>query len=346
METPPSQKTCRNCEMPMQAEDKYCSNCSQKYTTGRVTLFNIVSDFFSQYFILDSKLFRPVIALFIPGKLTIEYFKGRHKKYSSPLQLFILTGVLLFAYVSFQVSKTEINDADLTSVKEDIDWLDFIAALDSAKFKTDSIYPQSNAKAATDSLLTFVIEDNRSIEDSIDFDFITDGLELPKISKRDLLNKSSNEIVEEYNEGWPFWKVLALKQGLKFFDGARGIIDYFISKLSLTIFFMMPFLALGLRILYFRRDYYYVEHLIFAFHYHAFAFLVILLISVIGYYIPGLILTFLIVSIFIFLYLAMLRVYKQGKFKTFIKFMTLMILYIFLVALFSVLSLLLSFVLF
>ena len=79
-------------------------------------------------------------------------------------------------------------------------------------------------------------------------------------------------MAEQYGKDRPFLVKILLRQASKFKQGGRGIIEYFISKLSITLLVMMPFLALILKLLYFRRDYYYVEHLVFALHFHAFAF--------------------------------------------------------------------------
>ena len=104
---------------------------------------------------------------------------------------------------------------------------------------------------------------------------------------------------------------------------------------------MMPALAFILMLLYARRDYFYVEHLIFSFHYHAFAFLIAspgyLLISVWG---PSIAVSFGIILIYLFV--AMRRVYKQGVIKTFIKYTALNYLYLFVFGFFITLMIIIS----
>ena len=344
-------KTCRNCKSAMPLSAKYCPYCSQKYTTGHISFFELCREFFSEHLNLDSKLFRTAFALLIPGRLTNEYFKGRHKSFASPLRLFIVTGVLLFAFVSFQLNTEDMDDSDMLGIQEDVSWLDFQMQLDSAKSKTDSIFTQGIARTATDSLIHFMYKDKEAVGDSVDINGVIGDIELPKFSKRDLINYSPDELVELYAADWDFTRTLALKQALKVQNsGIQGVVTFFIGKSSITLLLMMPFLALGLKFLYFRRRYYYVEHLIFAFHFHAFMFLTILILTLVTNYLNndsiGPIIGFTILGIYAYLYIAMLRVYKQGWFKTLVKYFVLLFGYFSLAIFFTIISFLVSFILF
>ena len=88
---------------------------------------------------------------------------------------------------------------------------------------------------------------------------------------------------------------------------------------------MMPFLALLLKLLYFRRNRYYVEHLFFSFHFHAFVFLLGTLLILLQNVLSGGLIAILALSIFVYLFMAMKKVYGQGFFKTFLKFILLLV---------------------
>ncbi len=62
------------------------------------------SEFINNAFNIESKLFRTLRAMFVPGKLTEEYFKGRHIRYYHPLRLFLFTGIALFAVLTLKLS--------------------------------------------------------------------------------------------------------------------------------------------------------------------------------------------------------------------------------------------------
>ena len=90
----------------------------------------------------------------------------------------------------------------------------------------------------------------------------------------------------------------------------------------------IPLFALVLKILYIFKKRYYIEHLVFALHTHAFVFLSTLIIIGIGlllnWKMPGnltpVVCTFLGISVLINLLVAIRRVYKQNWFATLFKF--------------------------
>ncbi len=343
------QKNCRNCNASLPSDALFCSNCSQKYTTGKVPFHNFLRDFFQHYFNLDSRFFRTLIALFVPGKLTKEYFLGKHKSYSNPLQLFLVPAFFLFALVSLNISKADFGDNAFIRLKQDLDWIEFHERLDSAKIQTDSLFIDSIALAATDTLSQILKAHYPLVEDSLDignFGNIHSNFEIPVIAKKDLLLKSSDELVEMYGKDRSFMGKMILGQSTKFKKGGRGVIEFFISKLSITLLLMMPIVALILKIFYIRHDYFYVEHLIFTLHFHAFSFILILFLGLLGHYLPGIVIAISILSIFAYLFLAMKRVYHQKTGKTFIKYIGLLCSYVFLSACFSAFAIMISFLLF
>jgi len=85
----------------MTAEMQFCPYCSQKNTNGKIRVRSFLAVFVNQVFNIESKLFKTLRDLFIPGKLTIEYFKGRHQTYFHPLRLFIVLAVIFIAFLTF-----------------------------------------------------------------------------------------------------------------------------------------------------------------------------------------------------------------------------------------------------
>jgi len=90
---------CGNCQSPID-DANYCASCGQKNTDGRIGFGEFFSVLFSTVFNLESKFFKTIREIFIPGKLTNEWFKGRHKPYFHPVRLFIVTALLLIAALS------------------------------------------------------------------------------------------------------------------------------------------------------------------------------------------------------------------------------------------------------
>ena len=101
---------CGNCAHPISEAAKFCSNCGQKNTDGRISISSFFSVFFSTVFNLESKFFQSISHIFIPGKLTLEYFKGKHKRYFHPVRFFIVSALLLLASISHLLPKSFIEN--------------------------------------------------------------------------------------------------------------------------------------------------------------------------------------------------------------------------------------------
>lgn len=94
-----------------------------------------------------------------------------------------------------------------------------------------------------------------------------------------------------------------------------------ISKISIVLFFLLPFFTLFMRLLYIRRKFNYTEHLIFIFNLQT-VFFILLLLAIISDKIfqSDIFLGIAIVYFGIYLFLAMKRFYQQGNFKTLVKY--------------------------
>jgi hypothetical protein len=98
-----------------------------------------------------------------------------------------------------------------------------------------------------------------------------------------------------------------------------------ISRLPVVVILMLPIFALLLKMVYRRRDWYYSEHLIFALHNHALAFVAAALMAVFVGFSGGapwsiLVACVLIVLSLLYFFVAQKVVYGQGLVKTFFKF--------------------------
>ena len=105
----------------------------------------------------------------------------------------------------------------------------------------------------------------------------------PTVSEQKLfgINEKDNvEVVETPNSESPVDKKQSdgQKKDVKLGD----ILDYF----PYAMFLVIPFFALLLQILFYRKQHFYAGHLIFAFHFHTFIFLFFTLISLLDHYLP------------------------------------------------------------
>ena len=113
------------------------------------------------------------------------------------------------------------------------------------------------------------------------------------------------------------------------------------------MFLLLPVFALLLKLVYVRRDWFYSEHLVFALHTHAFAFLVFAVIAALlgfsgGAAWAGIVSQLLLVGIPLYFFVAQKRVYGQGWLKTGVKALLLGWVYGFLLVMGMVLAILLA----
>jgi hypothetical protein len=95
-----------------------------------------------------------------------------------------------------------------------------------------------------------------------------------------------------------------------------------IRRLPTVMFFLLPLFAVLLKLLYVRRGWYYSEHLIFALHAHAVAFIgfsVIALLTLVSVSAAQAVTSYLMLALGVHFLLSMKRVYKQGWGRTLVK---------------------------
>jgi len=337
------QSHCRNCDYPLPEAAKYCPNCAQKNTTGKVNALTFLMDFFAKRFSLNSALFRSIRDLFYPGKLTLEFFKGRHKSYVHPVQLFFVLGVLLFASIAFIVkgklekdNNFNINGVNFEKLKEINQIHEFSDKVDTLALNLKETYNHSASDNALDSLRKALpkLKRTKNFRDSISFPTITGDSyhskkgSINKIAINDLVSYNADELIEKY-EIVDFHHQLQFRQILRIIQDGKGFLSFMLGQSIWAIMLSLPLLALFLKLLYIRHDRYYAEHLIFGFHVFAFIFLLLIPVVLLASFLPSWLYSFLILSIFAYLFSAMLNYYQQGIFKTFVKYIAVLISYCF-----------------
>ncbi len=341
---------CPNCKAPIERIDGFCWNCGQKNKDGRITLREFFKDILENVLNIDAKIFRTIGHLMIPAKLSIRYFQGQRKQYFSPFRIFFVSALLHFALISFlSADQVRFNGRDGDDVAiEKRGYLEaFRHELDTAKTYVLETFDEDTAivKAAMDTLYTQLPALNTGSMD-LSYFYLNEDWQIKKVdvklSYEEMMRYSLEELSERHEvKGWI--SRLQFQQAIKLNKDGKNFILFLIKNLLWMVIVMMAALALILKLLYIRRERFLIEHLVFAFHYHSFAFLVISLAFVLSAWrdsdgIVGL--GFL--GVLIYLFIAMRRFYRQGRFKTFIKFSILNISYLFIFVLFITLTFVIS----
>jgi hypothetical protein len=252
-----------------------------------------VEDFLS----LDSRLLRSVLPLLIrPGALTREYLDGRRNSFIRPLRLYLLTSLIFFA--AFRLN---FDPSDTVKVKRGGETVALSELSDGEREKLKDIARDAIARGDHD-----VADGKISANDSIVVD----------------LTDSSGVQFDLFRVPW--WPRLdqwlqereSHLESMEMAELGPLVLDEIIRQAPKAIFLLLPAIALMLKLLYFRRSRFYMEHFIFALHWHSFLFLLFTLNVFLPWdWMRGII----IFSSPLYLLLALRRYYAQGWVRTVIK---------------------------
>lgn len=91
--------TCKNCELPLEESQDYCSVCGAKVIRRRITLRNIIEDFSEQFLNYDNKFLQTFLDMFRrPEAVVGGYINGLRKRYMNVLGYFAVSITYLGFY--------------------------------------------------------------------------------------------------------------------------------------------------------------------------------------------------------------------------------------------------------
>ncbi len=348
MDFVPSEKHCRNCNQVMPIKAKYCLDCGQKYTTGKVSLWQFIVDLSDAIFDIDSKTIRSIKGLFIPGRLTTEYFKGRHVDFVKPLRLFIFWGIVAFALLAYRSEKF----FNLPSAQKSIDAaysLRYNAHLDtvSAQLRKEMRWNRNNDRLLDSIFARMSVNTLDSFE--LGYFNLTksgDPFEPLKLSTANVYLDDPDKVLDQLGIN-DFSSRFQLKQIIRMTRDPDNFIQFIIGKLTWMVLLTLVMFALVLKIIYIRNKRYYVEHLVFSLHCHTF----LLVMAALGLLIydnvsPAWVLSLTQIAIILYFFLAMKGYYGQSWGKTLAKMIILFFSYIFMASMALVITLFIGALLF
>lgn len=343
---------CLNCDAAVQEDFLYCARCSQRLRSSKITVGSLFKEFVSSMFNFDSRFFQSFLKLLIPGKLTIEYISGKRKRYFNPVRLFIFSMVFHFAVIAYiskdlQVQLGDINHS--SDLAKNVAEYNLLQAYDSLI----NVIPIDTTQEM-DSLRSHLFENViNGMGDSINIQ--ENGIvQLSGTTNNrsyhidDILNMDESKFLDHYKiEG--FKQRLFTRQTLRMYRNPQALFGYFIGNLLWAVVLSILFLTLVMKLLYIRKKRFFVEHLILLMHIHSFIFIMVglaliidrLLNNAIG---PWLWTTSGIAAIYFFW--SMYKYYGQGFFKTFMKYLFVLLSYLFIITIFVGLILMISLLVF
>ena len=292
---------CLNCGA--ESSGRYCPECGQRKGEVRVSLRRLMADVLEDQLSINSTLPRTLAALFLhPGRLTAEYVSGRIASYVAPFRLYLVASLVFFLTLSFG-NRVTFNSGEIDEA---------VANASSADSATAAARADTMAgRAAASDSGSLRMRTSRDMRFGIFIDTAGMGAD-PSAHWTDALL---------VNTGSPRLDSLIAQRVRRL---GRMPVEEFLTelwselllRLPTAMFLLLPVFALMLKVLYLRSRRYYVEHFIFALHYHAFAFLLFtVMVPLDNTFIAPLLMLWLL----LYMPLALKRVYRQGWFVTLFK---------------------------
>lgn len=234
----------------------------------------------------------------------MEYIKGKRSSYIPPFRMFLIISVLYFLFLSVTEEKDDFIKIQETKTEDLKDTI------------VGAIHKKEDVNISFDG-----IGDSKM---ALAMQHIKDSTEQAYISKRGLKAYVDSVFADENF----LYRFISRKFYAMYLTDGKNFGELMFSTVQKLVFIMAPIMAFILLIIYYRKKIFYLQHLIFAFHFHAFVFFMLLLDDSLLHLLGNWTSTIVTISILIYLYIAIKKVYEQSWMKSFLKFTLLFIGYI------------------
>ena len=295
---PPPLTHCENCGTALTG--LFCAQCGQPAVDYHRSFGSLMADAADAFFNFDARFIQSFgLLLFKPWRLTNEFVEGKRARHVHPLRVYLIASVLFFLVINFLA-----KDAHFQAGAKD-DRSEFSIA-------TSAATPVPTPAAENSVKFSLGVSASASPTPALD-------------ALEDLASLEGKKTPSTFG-GWVERQVKE-KIGP---TGDRGdlFLKTLIQNLAPMVLCCIPLFALVLKILYVFKRRYYIEHLIFALHTHAFVFLSTVVIIGLGFLLAmkstaltAITCTFLGTAVLVQLLVAIRRVYRQNWFATLFKFL-------------------------
>jgi hypothetical protein len=311
---------CANCDAPLAGQ--YCAVCGQRAGGRMITLWELLKEVSEVLTTLDSRLWRTLnFLLFRPGRLTDDYLKGRRARYAPPLRLFLGASIVFFFTMAvgerFDLDnsiKVQVGDEPVSIAQDPAPVTDAppattgAAGADSEPAAADDVPAPAGSDQAAEPAGGAGAGENEDPCRDISFDLSVDSAWIGTYLTEDRIKAVCRKVAEDHGASF-----------------GRAMLD----NTPIMMFLFLPLMAVVMKLLYLLTGRYYVEHLLFLVHYHAFFYLLMTLVLVSGWIFDGqglpewpatIVGVATAVYVPYYLYRAMRVVYGQGRALTLVKY--------------------------
>lgn len=343
-----------NCGHPFSGQEKFCPECGQA-NKGNITFKNFIHEIFNGFFSFDAKFWNTIIPLLIkPGKVSKDYMQGKRHRYSNPFRFYLTVSILFFLILGMSKNIDKFKELQNGTVQKESNIISFENDAPKKNVDIDSLKNAVNKELKSvwipiDSAKRKKIVNQvaRNAQDStktisknqIDFE----GLEInkylkfqkkyPKLNIDESLDSLQKE--KTFFNRFIYSRAKVINSLITEGKSQEQFKNKLLSSSSIALFVFLPLFTLFLKLLYFKRKYSYVDHLVFVFHTQTVFFMLLAIYFVVKLFGFSPTLWVFTVLFLLYLFLAMREFYQQDYFKTFIKFILLNFTY-FLISIFGI----------
>jgi hypothetical protein len=318
---------CLNCGTVLKGP--FCYFCGQPDRNFMRFFPVLLRDLMEDLLDLDSRFMRTMKPLlFKPGRLTRDYMEGRRFRYAPPMRLYIFSSIVFFLLAALissdaiSIGKNEQGDIQIAETP--------VAERQKVEEALNNLPADVRGQVDVDKILA--ASEGR---ENFDPGFKIDDIQF----NEEPWNRETNPVDIRWLPGWLNDRINdeienSPKKAEQINENPNLLIDKVFDILPATMFLLLPLVALIFKFWYLFAKRYYIEHLIFSLHNHAFLFvgLTLILLANLGeslltahdYSAAATAMYWLIVIISIWLPVYMLIslrvVYKQNWFMTLGKF--------------------------
>lgn len=272
---------CRNCDSPL--DGQYCAGCGQREGRGDLHFAEAATDILGDVFTWDSRLWRTLIPLLIrPGFLSAEFNAGRRMRYMPPFRLYIVVSFLMFLAMSFAAEEAgfSFDDSESGEVAVTLSGSDTDPDVSKADEPRESAQPEG-FRTKVDEALQRELEVSKAAGDE------DAGLFIEELESTIEPGADGKGLTINLMENGPPW-VEALEDRIetnarRVSESPNDYIDDLMEHLPQVMFVLLPVFALLLKLAFLFSPYHYLQHLVFALHYHTFVYLLYLINSAFEY---------------------------------------------------------------
>lgn len=313
--------TCSNCEQKFTEGFAFCPHCGQK-SNEELTLSVLFYNTIGNYFSVDARFFKSFIPLLIkPGFLAKQFVGGKRLLYLHPAQFYLFITVVFFFLFSFISRQQEqqldalfnkdfdlLKETDSLRGNQQLDTLNIENILVPIKTNPQEFGIKNDEINKIDSVIKLNV-DKQPKRNAFDIDNSgkIDSLIAIK-APNELIYKTMGMSEDASNLQRKFYA-----QILKFYkQRGGGILGAFYDTIPIALFILLPIFAFILKLLFIKTGSY-AHHLVFSFYFFSFLFTVFSLILITNFIIniPDWIDWLIVLSTFLYLFLAVKYFYEK-----------------------------------